>query len=69
MGFHVCMVGTLLLLYAAFDDDSVLARSLLLNLFIWYLCDDNNNALSIFMLSGSIQLSLYFILTQIVRLF
>ena len=65
MWFHVCMVGALLLLYAAFDDDSALTRSLLLNLFTRYLSDDKNNALSIFMLSGSIQLSLHFILTQI----
>ena len=69
MGFHVCMVGALLLLLAAFDDDSTLARSLLLNLFIRYLCDDKNNAISIFMLSGSIQFSFHFILTQIIRLF
>ena len=69
MGFHVCMVGVLLLLRTAFDDDFVLARSLLLNLFTWYLCDDKNIALSIFMLSGSIQFSLHFILTQIIRLF
>ena len=54
MGFHVCMVGPLLLLRVDFDDDSVLAKSLLLNLFTWYLCDDKNNVLSIFMLSGSI---------------
>ena len=64
MGFHVCMVGILLLLCAAFDDDSVLTQSLLLNLFTQYLRDDKNNALSIFMLSGSIQFSLHFILTQ-----
>ena len=51
-----------------FDDDSALARSLLLNLFTWYLRDDKN-ALSIFMLNGSIQFSLHFILTQIIRLF
>ena len=63
MGFYVCMVGALLLLRAAFDTDSALARSLLLNLFTRYLRDDKNNALSIFMLSGSIQFSLYFILT------
>ena len=69
MGFHVCMVGALLLLRAAFDDDSTLARSLLLNLFTRYLRDDKNNALSIFMLSGSIHFSLHFILTQIMRLF
>ena len=69
MGFHVCMVGALLLLRAAFDDDSALAQSLLLNLFTWYLSNDKNNALSIFMLSGSIQFSLHFILTQIMRLF
>ena len=69
MGFHVCMVGALLLLCAAFDDDFALARSLLLNMFTRYLCDDQNNALSIFMLSGSIQFSLHFILTQIMRLF
>ena len=54
MGFHVCMVGALLLLCAAFDGDSAIARSLLLNLFTRYLCDDKNNALSIFMLSDSI---------------
>ena len=65
MGFHVCMVGALLLLPAAFDDDSALARSLILNLFTQYLRDDKNNALSIFMLSGSIQFSLPFILIQI----
>ena len=65
MGFHVCMVGALLLLCAVFDDDSTFARSLLLNLFTWYLRDDKNNALSIFMLSGSLQFSLHFILTQI----
>ena len=69
MGFHVCMVGALLLLRAAFDDDSTLARSLLLNLFTRYLRDDKNNALNIFMLSDSIQFSLHFILTQILRLF
>ena len=69
MGFHVCMVGTLLLLRAAFEDDFALVRSLLLNLFTRYLCDDKNDALSIFMLSGSIHLSLHFILTQIIRLF
>ena len=69
MGFHVCMVGALLLLRAAFDDDSALTRSLLLNLFTQYLCDDKNNALNIFMLSGSIHLSLHFILTQIMRFF
>ena len=68
MGFHVCMVGALLLL-AAFDDDSALARSLLLNLFTRYIRNDKNNALSIFMLSGSIQFSLHFILTQIMPLF
>ena len=69
MGFHVCMVGALLLLRAAFDDDSALAWSLLLNLFTRYLPDDKNNALSIFLLSGSIQLSRHFILTQIMQLF
>ena len=62
------MVRALLLICAAFDDDSMLTRSLLLN-FTWYLGDDKNNALNIFMLSGSIQLFLYFILTQIMRLF
>ena len=69
MGFHVCMVGALLLLRAAFDGDSALAQSLLLNLFTRYLRDDKNNALRIFMLRGSIQFSLHFILTQIMRLF
>ena len=69
MGFHACMVGALLLLRAAFDDDSALARSLLLNLFTRYLRDDKSNTLSIFMLNGSIQISLHFILTQIMRLF
>ena len=69
MRFHVCMVGALLLLRAAFDDDSALARSLLLNLFTWYLRGDKNNALRIFMLSGFIQFSLHFILTQIMQLF
>ena len=69
MGFHVCMVGALLLLCVAFDDDSALAWSLLLNLFTPYLRDDKNNTLSIFMLSGSIQFFLHFILTQIMRLF
>ena len=70
MGFHLCMVGALLLLRAAFDDDSALARSLLLSQFTRYLCNDKkNNPLSIFMLSGSIQFSLHFILTQIMRLF
>ena len=69
MGFHVCMVGALLLLCAAFNDDSVLARSLLLNLFTRYIRDDKNNTLSIFMLSGSIQFSLHFISTKIMRLF
>ena len=69
MGFHVCMVVALLLLCAAFDDDSMLAWSLLLNLFTQYLRNDKNNMLSIFMLSGSIQFSLHFILTQIMRLF
>ena len=54
MGFHVCMVGALLLLRTALDDDSAFARSLLLNMFTRYLHDDKNNALSIFMLSGSI---------------
>ena len=69
MGFHVCKVGALLLLHVAFDNDSALAWSLLLNLFTWYLRDDKKNALRIFMLSGSIQFSLHFILTQIMRLF
>ena len=69
MGFHVCMVGALLLLCVAFDDDSTLARSFLSNLFARYPHDDKNNALSIFMLSGSIQFSLHFILTQIMQLF
>ena len=69
MGFHVCMVGALLLLCMVFDDDSEFARSLLLNLFTRYSRDDKNNLLSIFMLSGSIQFSLHFILTQIMRLF
>ena len=63
MGFHVCIVGALLLLCVAFDNDFTLARSLLLNLFTLYLRDDKNNALSIFMLSGSIQFSLHFIFT------
>ena len=69
MGFHVCMVGALLLLRAALDNDSTLARSLLLKLFIRYLCNDKNNALNIFMLSGFIQFSFHFILTQIMQLF
>ena len=69
MGFHVCMVRALILLCADFDDDFALSRSLLLNLFTRYLRDDKNNALRIFMLSGSIQLSLHFILTQIMQLF
>ena len=69
MGYHVCMVGALLLLHVALDHDSALAWSLLLNLFTRYVHDDKNNALSIFMLSGSIQFSLHFILTQIMRLF
>ena len=71
MGFHVCIVRALLLLRVAFDDDSALAQSLLLNLFTRYLHDDKNNALRIFvfMLSNSIQFSLHFILTQIMRLF
>ena len=69
MGFHVCMVEALLLLRAAFDDDSALARSLLLNLFTQHLRNDKNNTLNIFMLSGFIQFSLHFILTQIMRLF
>ena len=69
MGFHVCIVGALLLLCAAFDDDIAITRSFLLNLFTRYLNDDKNNALSIFMLSGSIQFSLHFILTQIMQLF
>ena len=54
MGFHVCMVKALILLFADFVDDSALARSFLLNLFTRYLRDDKNNALRIFMLSGSI---------------
>ena len=69
MGLHVCMVGALLLLCAAFDDDSTHIQSLLLNLFTRYLRDEKNNALIIFMLSGSIQFSLQFILTQIMQLF
>ena len=52
-------------LRVALDDDSALARSLLLNLFTRYLLDDKNNVLSIFMLSDSIQFSLHLILTQI----
>ena len=68
MRFHVCMVRALLLLRAAFYNDSALARSLLLNLFTRYMHDDKNNMLSIFMFS-SIQLSLHFILTKIMRLF
>ena len=71
MRFHVCMVGALLYFRAAFDDDPALARSLLLNTFTRYLQDNKNNALRIiiFMLSGSIQFSLHFILTQIMQLF
>ena len=69
MGFHASMVGALLLLRAVFYDDSALAQSLLLNLSTRYLRDNKNNALSIFMLSGSIQFFLYLILTQIMRLF
>ena len=69
MGFHVCMVGVLLLLRVTFDDDSALVRYLLLNLFTRNLHDNKNNALNIFILSGSIQLSLHFNLTQIMRLF
>ena len=69
IGFHVYMVEALLLLRATFDDDSRLARSLLLNLFTRYLRNDKNNVLSIVMLSGSIQFSLHFILTQIMGLF
>ena len=69
MGFHVCIVEALLLLCADFDNDFAITRSFLLNLFTRYLHDDKNNALSIFMLSGSIQLSLHFILTQIMQLF
>ena len=65
MGFHIFMVRALLLLCAAFDDDFALSRSLLLNLFTRYLGYDKKNALSIFMLSGSIQFSRHFILTQI----
>ena len=61
MGFHVCMVGALLLPRAAFYDDSALVRSLLLNMFTRYLRDDKNNVLIIFMFSGSIQFSLHFI--------
>ena len=63
------MVGALLLTYVAFDDDSALTRSLLLSRFTRYLGDDKNNVLSIFMLSGSIQFSLHFILTHIMQLF
>ena len=69
MGYHVCMVEALLLLHVALDHDFALAWSLLLNLFTRYVHDDKNNALNIFMLSGSIQFSLHFILTQIMRLF
>ena len=65
MWFHVCMVEALLLLRAAFDYDSELARSLLLNLVTRYLGDNKIKALNIFILSGSIQFSLHFILTQI----
>ena len=61
MGFHICMVGALLLLRATFDDDPALVRSMFLNLFTWYLRDNKNNTLSIFMLSGSIQFSFHFI--------
>ena len=69
IGFHVCIVGALLSLRAAFDNDYALTRSLLLNMFTRYLRDDKNNALSIFMLNSSIQFFLHFILTQIMRLF
>ena len=54
MGFHVCMVRALLLLCAAFDDDSAFARSLFFNLFTQYLRNDKNNMPGIVMLSGSI---------------
>ena len=67
--YNVCMVGALLLLCTAFNDDSNLAWSLLLNLFTRYIRDDKNNGLNIFLLSGSIQFSLHFILKQIMRLF
>ena len=48
MGFHVYLVGALLLLRAALDDDSVLAWSLHLNQLTQYLHDDKNNMLSIY---------------------
>ena len=54
MGFHVCMIGALLLLHAAFDDDFALAQSLLLNLFTQYLRDDKNNALCLVVLYNSL---------------
>ena len=38
----------------------VTLRSLLLSLVTWYLRDDKNNVLSIFMLGGSMQFSLHF---------
>ena len=66
MGFHVCMVGALLLLRVALDDDFVLAWSLHLNQLTRYLRDDKNNTLNIFMLSGFIKFSVHFVLTQII---
>ena len=66
MRFHVCMVGALLLLRVALDDDFVLAWSLHLNQLNRYLRDDKNNTLNIFMLSGFIKFSIHFVLTQII---
>ena len=43
-----------------FDDDSESLRSTSSYMFTQYLCDDKSNALSIFMLSGSIEYSLPF---------
>ena len=47
-------VTELYLSFVDFDDDSESLKSTSSYLLTWYLCNDKSNALSIFMLSGSI---------------
>ena len=60
INFMYACDGALLILRVTFDDDNNSLRSTSLYLFTQYLRDDKSNALSIFMLSGSIQFSLPF---------
>ena len=59
----ICMGQSIYLYSALFDGD----RSSVLLLSTWYMRVAKNNTLNIFMLSGSIQFSLYFSLNKIMQ--